>query len=495
MQIAAVVAGIVWLVIKFWLLLTVPFGVTIDQASTGLAAFTAVPGTADRLFVSNFLAQAGIFKVLGLGELSLRIYGCLLLVVLIAGVMKGLKKTVPEVNPGLLLLILAVNPWLTNLSLFHLPELLSITAGVWMVWVNRWWIKLPLALIAAFASPVGMAGILIMTVCWFFKKQKVLALTIGAIILTAVFINRQYVTEQSKTLWINRLSLTEVEKQVNEEQKIYFLATNKSYMLPAWFRKLVFNKPLYIAKALVNKSMAILDPTSWTAAQDGWVITSLSGFPPRGVESLFYYWEVPLMVLGIITLKNRKVLLWIILAAIPAIFAEEKFIVMSGLWLLPAGAGLVWQGGNWLIGKGGKWVFLAGIILFSLAAGHFYRQLFYNQEDKLKSDTQIYRQMAKWTKENSDQWEKIVVTERMGPTKLMFAFYGLKDNTKLEFRDFDLTRENSPLGYVFVGLPGEFAGPGDKANDRQVNGRTILEKINYGDELVFNYGKGIWIGK
>jgi hypothetical protein len=496
MQLAAGIAGIFWLGWKFWLSNSIPLGVLPDQATTAMVAISGIPQAADKLFIVNYSLQAAVFRVLGLSEMSLRIYGILLVFILLAGIIKLVKKGEARESWGILMLLVCVNPWIAGLSLFHVPELLSLTTGVWMMVSGKWWSKMGWGLVTALSSPVGMTGILMWGIYQLVARREKQAIVFLVVILGMVFSNRQYLQKESGKLWISQLRPAEIANEINEEQKIYFLSTGRTYVLPALLRKAVYNKPVYILKKLVSKTAAVFDLTAWTSQQDAWVITSLSGFPPKGFLPLFYYWEIPLLMVGVLTIKNKRLLWWIIPAIIPAIFAEEKFIGTSGILMLPILLYLIWQGTVSLSRNYRRVIIVLVIGLYSIACWNFGNKLFREQEGHLKSDTQLYLRMAGWVKENLSEWNKIIVTERIGPTKLMLSFYGFKDNPKLEFRDFDLTRENPLPGSIFIGLPGEFTGPGDKANDRPVfNGRTILEKINYGDELVFNYGKGIWIGR
>jgi len=456
------------------LMLKVPFGVTIDQAKTAVEATTK-----DKMFVANLVLQRGVFKVLGTSEQTLRIYGFGLYLMLMLGTAKLLQKHHLDENSGLAMLILAVNPWLTNLSLFFLPEFLAITVLIWCQATDNRWLKIILSLIAILSSPIGMAGGAILGVRSMVKHKWREVMVFGLIIFAVLITNQAYVKQSMKEAWVKNLNPAVVSQNIDEDQKINFLATGQTYQLPTILRRVVNNKLTYILKMILEKTLSVMDPTAWTQPNDAWVVTGLSGFPTKGNFQLFYYWEIPLLVWGLIKQK-KNLFIWLTLLAIPAILVEQKYILTSGLLMMPVLSWLLISGWKQLPVK---LILPLAIALYSIAGIYFYRQVFFEQEDRLNSYPQVFRIMANLTEKYEREGKNMVVTERLGPTKLMFKFYGLTQ-ANITIREFNLATEKPAENTLYIGLPGEFAP-----------GLVIQEKINYGDELVYKYGKGIWAGR
>jgi len=79
-----------------------------------------------------------------------------------------------------------------------------------------------------------------------------------------------------------------------------------------------------------------------------------------------------------------------------------------------------------------------------------------------------------------------MITNMFGPADFMNLFYGGIDKTKMAYGEFDL-RKNEPVsGMVYIGLPGQF---------KPEHSNRDIEVINSEDELVYRYGKGLWVLK
>lgn len=383
------------------------------------------------LGVSVELAQG--FGSWGWGETQIRIWGWLaqaVIVILLA------KKT----RSGWAAVIAAANPWLNTLSLWHVWETTALAAGLWAWTATKRW-------------------------------QKAVAIVLVILALAADRVSLAKITTDNL---FDKLNWGYLGQKVDAIQKTNFLATGKTYILPALARKILYNKPGLAINTVLQRSIALLDFEQWTAPLAARIITGMSGLPPKGLLPLIYYWEVPVIIYGLVKFGSGGTKWWIIGGWLGGIFLDKKFFTIGGILFIPAIVMLVAQAVKVL----DKRLVCA---LYLVGAGFFYREMFFNQLKWQYSDVYLYRQTYLWLKDNLDQVPGVVVTSKFGPMEEMLKFYKILPNSKIEVREF------TPVpGNVYVGLPKEMAGiPEDK----------IIKKIEADDELVYGYGKGLWIAK
>src|SRR3989344_3264272 len=402
------------IVAKLVLLLTHPLGVSVDQAQ--------------------------IFGPWGFSEMDILILGWVLqsLIIFVVWIKKGSWAA----------LVLAANPWINVLAMFHILELISLISVIGLYGARKKWIKIGAAII----------------------------------LLISIVVNKSVWLKISQNNLVVRLNPARLAQETNETQKINFMATGKTYLLPGWFRKVVYNKAALAIQTIATRTVGVFDFEQWDAPLAAWVITGLSGLPPKGITTLFYFWEIPLMIFGLLSVSRAewiKCRWWIAGSIILAIFFEKRFFTTSGIGLLPVAATLITKG----IIKLSHKLQYAILVLYIIAAVYFGHQLFFDQFSYRYSDAYLYREMANWLKQNQDEYQKAVVTNKFGPTDMMLQFYGVFDS-KITVREFKLSHETTEAGTVYIGLPKEFDG---------VAPEKIVTKIAADDELVHEYGKGVWV--
>lgn len=135
-----------------------------------------------------------------------------------------------------------------------------------------------------------------------------------------------------------------------------------------------------------------------------------------------------------------------------------------------------------ILERAGKKLLVGWVVLCLVGVAYFYKQIWFETDDWRYSDAKLYAGMYAWVKDNSANFDKFVVTDKLGPTDLMFRFYGPRTK-QVEFRQLRNGEEAVP-GVAYLGLPGEI---------EKMRSTRILEKISAKDELVYKYGQGIWI--
>ena len=105
-------------------------------------------------------------------------------------------------------------------------------------------------------------------------------------------------------LFISKINFTSLASEINERQKIDFLATNKTYILPTLIRKIAYNKPTLFIDKLIKHFISFFDFERMASPLESYEIIRLSGYSPKGNYPLFYIWEIPLMFYGVFV--NRK---------------------------------------------------------------------------------------------------------------------------------------------------------------------------------------------
>ncbi len=383
------------------------------------------------LGVSVELAQG--FESWGWGETQIRIWGWLMQVLIVILLAKKTKS-------GWAALVAAANPWLITISMWYVWEATALTAAVWAWVATRKWQK---------------------------------AVAVAFVVLTLVADQVNLVKIKTDNLFA-KLNWSYLGQQVDEIQKINFQATGKTYMLPAIVRKILYNKPGLAINTVLQRSVALVDVEQWTAPLAAWTVTGLSGLPPKGLLPLVYYWEVPLIIYGLVKFGIKDIKWWIIAGWIGGIFLDKRFFTVGGILFIPALVVILAK----MMESFDKRLVMA---VYLAAVGFFYREMFFNQLKWQYSDVYLYRQTAMWLKNNKPTDTQVAVTNKFGPMDVMLKFYGVLPNPRIEVGEFT----PSP-GKIYIGLPKELKNiPEDK----------VIKKIEADDELVYGHGKGLWIAK
>ena len=380
-------------------------------------------------------------EVTFIGPLALRILGLTLLLInsfLFSKLFQ--KKLIP-------CLILLINPWSVYLHTFFTFQSLFITAAIILI-----------------------------------KKGNKLLLLLLAL-LTFVYLQK---TLPKDYLFLPKLKPANLAFEINERQKIDFLATGKTFILPPVIRKITYNKPMLALDKILRHFVSFIDFEQMTAPLESYEIVKLSGLSPKGNFPMFFIWEVPLIIYGIFI--NKKLLPFIVILLIPIFAAEKKLFTQTALLTLPVF--LYWE--IQVLEKiKPKHLLMVTAILFIVFVIHYYIT-FYTKPLMYKSpENYYYQEIAKWVNKNEDK--KIIVTTMFGPTEKMTKYYLSEIPSNVSFQPFDLNKELPQKNTYYIGLPGQFLRHGKNLTaDRSLV--PVIEIIKGEDELVFEYGENLWIG-
>ena len=425
-------------------------------------------------------------------------------------------------------LILVISPWLQSLILFHLPETLALIffclAMILLIKIienpdnKKFWIFLEISmLLLAFSSWPGLIVSFIFPifiVLFFWKTSRkyffFFTLIFYTIIGIYIFKNLNYIRKFTlEKTFINQVIPKKLAEEINDRQKTDFLALNRQFILPNFIRKFIYNKPFLAFEKTFKKTVSFFDFEQFAYPSMSYDIISLSGILPKGKLSLGYFWEIPLLFLGmyaILTEKNRhKTLIILIpLSLLPALFFEKRDLLTSGFLIIPFLLFLEVYGLHQIlkISKALPKKVLSAfsvtlLVLIILTVYEQYKLIYLNKFSYQTSDLYFYKEIAQAVKSKKDDFSKIIVTDRIGPTKLMTMFHldiPPENLLSIEFRPIKFPQEDASTNVLFIGLPGEFTKPGENPNDLPLpSNLTLINEIVAPDELVYHYGKNIWM--
>ncbi len=402
-------------ILRLFLLLKYPLGISVDQAI--------------------------LWGKWGFGEVGIVLAGWFVLVSSVIAI----SLLVPPKARFWVALVAVTNPWWNTLSLFYVLEMAILL------------------------------GLLLLAL----SKKPVLKVVVVLAVLVMLFLDKESFRRLNQYNILRQLSRSGLSEEVNLIQSTNFAATDKTFMLPPIVRKVIYNKPFLALQIISQKFVSLFDFEQLTSPLSAWEITKLSGLPPKGLLPLFFFWEVPLLLFGLAKFGGnwwRQYRFWLILGLLPALIWEKKYFTVSGIVL---SVPLVVLVGQTLAELKFKWVFL---LLYLVGFFYFSKLMFVNQNDYRAADAPLYREMTLWVKEHLNEYDQVIVTNKFGPTDLMFKFYGVPGTEKIQFREFLIKDEHLLGKIVYLGQPKEMA-----------EGK-ILDKIEASDELVFGHGNGIWIG-
>src|SRR3989304_4536438 len=471
---------IVWggVLVRIGLSLLVPLDVSVLQAKL------FYPDPNDPFVVSRVLVR-GWGKITGTGTYQAAGMRLIIFLTLVYLVYKSISHKIPESPTWLVVLAAIFNPWLNYLAVFHWQESLSLIFAL-MFWLDKdnfrrmaWVILLSLSSARGFVFGLGVL------LLWILRQPKILNLVPVLIVLLWFGSRWDLLGPYFESSPIKELTPKYLGGQVDEIQKNIFLGSQKKIIYPAIIRKIVFNKVVLGVDKLLGNAIGVVDFTQWTAPVSAMSVTRLSGLPPKGIFTQMYYWELPILIYGAWSAwkeKERKMWWVVFLAIIPALFWEKRWFYLSAYGLIPL---FVWLTMRAVTRMPWKVIFVVGG-LYCVSGFYFWKQFYFNPVSYRSSDVYLYKQINLWVRKNQDRYQKIMITNMFGPADFMNLFYGGIDKTKMAYGEFDL-RKNEPVsGMVYIGLPGQF---------KPEHSNRDIEVINSEDELVYRYGKGLWVLK
>lgn len=347
-------------------------------------------------------------------------------------------------------------------------------------------------LIFTFLPIQNLLLLLLLLVIYLKPKWTVIALSSVTAISILFFIS----TEKDY-IFISSLKPSKLGFEINERQKIDFLAVNKKYVLPSIFRKITYNKPVLAFNKIVGHFVSFFDFDYWASPVDSYAIIKLSGYSPKGNTPLLYFWEIPLIFLGLILFKNKKkIFILSLLTLIPFMIFETKLFSKTAYMISPIFLFLeVFALSKIDFSKSFIKVAAAIVILPSLFS--YYRLFFITPEVYQTPQGYYLKKVSLWINKNRDNYQHFIVSPTFGPIPKALPYYlGKNNNLNISFQNFDLKNNRPEPNTIYIGLPGEFVGRGkDLENKEPLGGIKLLDKIRANEEIVFEYGKEIWIGK
>jgi len=425
-------------------------------------------------------------------------------------------------------LILVISPWLQSLILFHLPETLSLIffclAMILLKKIienpdnEKYWILLEIRmLLLAFSSWPGLIVSFIFPIFIFFFFRKIsrkyfflFSLIFYTIIGIHTVKNFNYIrTFALEKTFINQITPKKLAEEINDRQKMDFLASNREFILPNYIRKFIYNKPFLAFEKTFKKTVSFFDLEQFAYPSISYDIISLSGILPKGNLPLGYFWEIPLLFLGLYTfltekIKHKSLIILIPLSLLPALFFEKRDLLTSGFLIIPFlfflevyGLHQILKISKTLPKKVFKAFSVTLLVLIILTIYEQYKLIYLNKFSYQTSDLYFYKEIARAVKSEKDNFSKIIITDRIGPTNLMTEFYldlPSENPQGIEFKSIKFPQEDTSGNVLFIGLPGEFTKPGENSNDLPLpSNLTLINEIIAPDELVYHYGKNIWM--
>ncbi len=397
------------------------------------------------------------------------------------------------------------SPWQNYLSTYNFSASITIFLALCAIYTKS---SLFLFL-TAFASWPGLIFSLLLSIS--FSRKKFVSLLILTSIL--IFLNQKFTVSSLKNSYIYQLRPLRLTEEINEYQKINFLSTNKKFILPPAIRKLGSNKLVLLTNKLVNHTVSFVDFEQLAYPLASYDITHLSGILPKGNLEVIYLWELPLIIFGIYEFINNKfkhkseILSQTAFSFVPYIFFEKKYLLATAFLLSPFLIFFEVYSFFLILNSKKKALILPIFALLFINMASYYNTFFFRQLEYRTAHPLYYREIASQIKKNKEL-KNIAVTTRFGPTPLMSAFYLNFDTNKfwfpylnnqesyknITFRPFQLTSQGLEKDTLYIGLIGEFLGPGKDLENKTPPNLVILDKTIVNQELVFEYGNSLWTG-
>ncbi|MEK6819100.1 MAG: hypothetical protein AABY10_04170, partial [Nanoarchaeota archaeon] len=352
------------------------------------------------------------------------------------------KYNMPQLFTPAALYFFLLSPWSLFVLTYDLPAsltLLFFMLSVYLIFMETKPIYLFLALLLlSFSSWPGLiTGIFIAFFTYYkhiISSRQILALSI--ILILMLILNRNYIFNTFSNSFLKQLTPSALGTQINNRQRIDYLAVNQQFLLPGLLRKYIYNKPTYFANEIISKTISYIDFDQWASVLDSYALVSKSGLPPKGNWQIFYGWQIPLLLFGIyaITKRGVKLPLIVFLPIVSGILTyllfEKRDIVTTQILALPVSIYMSVLGVIIILKKAvwkKKVIKLAGvtilIILTTSSVVQTYLLFYPKISEHRYTHSYFYDRIAYSIKKYKNQYNSIIATDRLGPTFLTTAFY------------------------------------------------------------------------
>lgn len=517
--------------LRFYKLVEVPPALNWDEVSHGYNAYSILLTGRDQwgqfLPLTNFRAYGDyplplymylsmpLIIFLGLNELSIRLVSALFGVLLIPVVYYLTKKIISNEYLSLLAAFLvAVSPWsiLTSRQVLQAtPAIFFMTAGVTLflrgVKESKIWIVLATFLIGisayAYHNTRILAGpilILLFLIFWntLNKNKRILStgLITGAILLLPLVPIIFSSGGSARARWVGIVDQGALNS-INEARG--------SSSLPQFLNVAINNRYTYAAKVFITNYLGYFSPQFLGFMGGTNLQFSVPGF------GLVYPYQLPFFYLGLTFLiirfkrleKEKKILLlWMILAPIPAAMTRDPYQVVRSTVALPLVHTISVLGIYIIVKLFRRYQNAVLSLLFILGIATLIHLTFYFSSlinvYPVKSSFAWqygYKQATDYVKDNGDEYSKIIFTKKYGEPHEFVLFYLLydpktyqQDTTAIRYNAHDWFWVDKLGKYEFINDEDILEKTSDEDNALLITSPgnypakgEILEKINFLD--------------
>jgi 4-amino-4-deoxy-L-arabinose transferase-like glycosyltransferase len=452
-------------VLRFAFLTYNPPSFNWDEVSHGYNAYSILKTGMDewgqKLPIANFRAYGDyplplnlyltipFIAIFGLTEFALRFPHALLGVLTIISVFFLTDSLTKRRTVSLLAAFLtAISPWTLFTSRFVLQSNLSVFLLITALALffnrqkNKYFLPLSLVLLGlslfAYHTTRIFSPIILVVLLFIYRKEKILSWLNITIIL----------------LFFVPLPFILLNKGARARSSVVFLldegAVNKIIelrnfsKLPKVVARLVYNRPTYFIYNFGKNYLGYFSP-KYLFFKGG--TQYQFSVPDQGLVSWinlpFFY--IGLAWLVVQSFKGKKkfqlVLVWFLLAPIPAAVTNESFAVLRSSTMLPlpfilSAIGLV-EVLNLLFAKGSsakKWLIALYVLSSLVMLGRYLKVYFGDYRNNYSWAWQYgYQEAVDYAKQNYNQYDKIIVTKKYGEPHEFFLFFMKWDPAK--YRD------------------------------------------------------------
>ena len=444
-------------VLRFSYLAYNPPSLNWDEVSHGYNAYSILKTGADqwgqKFPILNFRAYGDyptplnlyltipFILVFGLTEIAIRFPHALLGTLTVISVYCLALGATKRKDVSLLSAFLAaVGPWYLFTSRFVIQSNLSVflltSAGAFFVNREKSKYFLPAALLMIFLSLFSyhttriFSPIFLIGCALIFRKEvgsKLFYFLVAAFVGLSVWIlarpasyargNVLFLIDQSA---INRI-----------------IENRNASRLPDFAKRLVYNRPVYFLERFSKNYISYFSPDFLFLKGGTQYQFSAPGF--GFIYSIclpFFYIGMFLFVLSAVKEKNfRFLLLWILLAPIPASLTNESFAVLRATAMLPITEIAIATGFYFLADKLFKRFYFGGLLIFmfavAISAENYLTSYFTEYRKNFSWSWQYgYKEIVNYAKDNYQKYDKIVITKKYGEPHEYFLFFMKWDPAK-----------------------------------------------------------------
>jgi 4-amino-4-deoxy-L-arabinose transferase-like glycosyltransferase len=370
--------------------------------------------------------------------------------------------------------LIAIEPWTLFTSRFVLQSNLSvfflITSMAFFVSREKWkwnsplsFLSLGLTLFSYHSTRIVSPLLLILMILIYRKelviyfKKKTLQSYLSIIILLLFFIPLPFIllnpnarARSNEVFLLNDAAVYSIEQSRNESQ------------LPNFLKKAVYNKPVFFAREFSKNYVEYFSPQFLFLSGGTQYQFSV---PNHGllylIELPFFYFGLFLMLLYFAYGEKdyQFLLLWLLIAIIPAAITKEHYAVLRSSAMIPIPELLTSIGLfafiDWFHKRGKNRIsiynhiviiFIACLLISLVRYEYIY---FTNYRTTYSSAWQYgYKEAAQFVKNRYNDYDQIIVTKKYGEPHEFFLFYGGQLNSPWNWKPNDYRNDPNLIRYA-----------------------------------------------